>query len=102
MKDRSYTVREEYLESVKNKLQDVLLLCQIHRIPFFATIATEDDGTHTTYQNYVHSAAANHIPITDDEIRKHILVAKGFTPVPKREAQTFAPFEHSLYGEREE
>ena len=101
MKDKLYTVKQEYLEAVENKLQDVLLLCQIYRIPFFATVATEDDGVHTTYQNYVHSVGANNISVSDDEIRKHILVANGFTPVPRREPQVFSPFERKLYGDKE-
>lgn len=89
-----YNPDPEKIEIVEKKLQDVLSICQIYRIPFFATFAASD----SEWKNYAYSATANNIPLSDDQIRRHMLVANGFEVVPKREQKAFIPFSEDLYG----
>ncbi len=98
IKKNTYNPHQEDLKKIKAMLNEVLLSCQICNIPFYAAIAEADDGKSTSYARYVHSAGANHISLSDDQIRKHILIANGFEPVPMREKQSFEPFPKEVYG----
>ena len=77
IKKNTYNPHQEDLKKIKAMLNEVLLSCQICNIPFYAAIAEADDGKSTSYARYVHSAGANHISLSDDQIRKHILIAKS-------------------------
>ncbi len=98
-KEKNYIPKQENVQVVKEKLKDVLMCCQIYRIPFFAAIAESDNGEKTEYANFIHSAGANNIPLTEDHIRKHMLIANGFEPVPIREKNSLCPFQSNLYGD---
>jgi len=66
----------------------VMELAQIHNIPLFFVAAIDDNGKETEYMQYLHTAQSIHVKLTDDRIRKHVLVEAGFEPVPPRENVT--------------
>lgn len=92
-KETYYHLSEEDKKELDQKLKAVLEFCQIHHIPFFAGCAVENDADKTEYLNIVYSAQSHAMELTDDQIRKHMLIANGkFDVVPKREVVTFSPF----------
>lgn len=76
----------ENVNAVKEKIDEVLELCQLYRIPMFVTIAEEDNADGTKYYNRMYSAKAHGIQLADDKIEKHVLIASGFSAVPPRDA----------------
>lgn len=84
---REYKIPDNALSSIEAKMAELLKLCQINRVPMFASIAVEnkEDGLETEYERWVYSAKAYHIELNDDQIERHVLVANGFIPSPPRE-----------------
>lgn len=75
------TVREEIDECLK----DIMEIAQIHKLPFFFTMAVGDTGDKTEYRKELYSPQILGVDLTDDTIRKHELIEAGFDPVPPRE-----------------
>ena len=73
-------------QELEEKLKDLLEFAQIHHLPCFFTIVTGNTDKGTTYRNLVYSAQTSRIHLTDDRIRKHLLIASGFEAVPPRES----------------
>lgn len=73
-------------EAAKEKIEELLDICQLNGIPMFVCIVTDNSKEGTKYYNQLYSAKAHAIDLTDDQIAKHILIANGFKAVPKREA----------------
>lgn len=95
-----FTVSEEIVEQLKDKMKDILIICQIYRIPCYMSFVTNDNKNGTDYTNVVYGTKCNNIHLTDDQIEKHILIANGFAAVPKREVleldmEKIAPIEAS-------
>lgn len=84
--DRSFTISKEVKEAIESKINELLELCQMHQIPMFTSVCTGNDATGSHYMNKVYSGKANNIPLTDDKIERHILIANGFAAVPMRES----------------
>ena len=92
-KETYYELPEEQISELDKKMRELLELCQINHVPFFATCAIANSGEETKYLNIVYSAQAHSMKLTDDRIRKHMLVANGeFDVVPKREVSDFTPY----------
>ena len=82
-----YHLTNEQKESINDLMRELLHLCQIYQVPMFATAAVTNDENGTESLNCVYGAGANNIVLTDDHIRKHILVESGFEVAPKREVR---------------
>ena len=88
-----YRISDDQKKEIDKKLKELLGLCQIARIPMFASCAIASDHESTEYLNIVYSAQSHAMRLHDDRIRKHMLIASGsFDAVPKRETVTFDPF----------
>lgn len=72
-------------EAAKEKIEELLDICQLYGIPMFVCIVTGDEDGKTEYYNNMYSAKAHAIDLTDDQIARHMLIAAGFKAVPKRE-----------------
>lgn len=83
-----YNPENEGVKKAKDKIIELLEICQQYQIPMFVSIAADDDGNETTFFNQMYSARAHNILLSDDKIEKHVLVAGGFSAVPPREALT--------------
>ena len=80
-----YKLSQEQKDSINDSIRNLLHLCQIYNVPMFTTVAVSNDVNNTEYINCVYGAGANGILLTNDRIRKHILVESGFEVTPKRE-----------------
>lgn len=73
---------EAEIESVMLQL---MRICQLHKLPFYVSVAVENNDQETKYKNMVYSSTANYINLKDDKIKKYMLVANNYEPVPPRE-----------------
>ncbi len=93
MKEANFNLSEQQRKDLDKKLNEVLELCQIYHIPFFASVAVKNSDQETEYNNIVYSAQSHAIRLHDDRIRKYMLIANGnFEVVPGREVVPFDPF----------
>lgn len=81
----SFVVSEDAKKAAKQKVEELLDVCQLNGIPMFVCVVTDDNGEKTEYYNQVYSAKAHAINLADDQIARHILIADGFRAVAKRE-----------------
>lgn len=80
-----FNLTDEQRATIDNVMRELLSLCQIYQVPMFATVAVANSKEGTEYCNNVYGAGANEITLKEDRIREHILIASGFSAVPKRE-----------------
>lgn len=96
MKNNDYEMNNEQKVALEKKFRELLEICQINHTPFFATCAFANDDQQTKYMSVVYSAQSHLIQLTDDRIRKHMLIANGgFDVVPKREVIDLSPLTFS-------
>lgn len=94
MEDRSnFTLSQDVQEEIDIRLRGLLEVCQIHKIPMFASVVIANSSTgsnrKTKYNNIVYNAPSHGLELADDQISKHVLIANGFDAVPKRESVSF-------------
>lgn len=75
-------------DEAEKVLKGILEVCQIYHTPMFASIITENTDKGIVYDNIVYSAQSHQIRLTDDKIRRHMLVANGFETMPKINKET--------------
>lgn len=80
-------------KEIDDKLEELLELCRIHRVPMFASIVIGNSEKGTKYNNVTYNAPSHGITLTDDQIRRHILVSNKFDVVPPRETLVIDPSE---------
>lgn len=76
---------DEQKHEVDMALRRVLEICQIHKLPMFASVAIENNENDTKYDNIIYTGQAHNFLLKDDKIRKYMLIANGFDAVPPRE-----------------
>jgi hypothetical protein len=84
-----YSVSEKGYEEVDDAMKKLLEICQIYRLPMFASVAVANSESKTEYDRIIYTAQSHQMRLTNDEIRKHMLIAAGFAAVPPREAHVF-------------
>lgn len=84
-----YKTEGYVIEKLDEAVKNVLYICQMYKIPLYISAAVENNDEGTVYRNTVHSATANYINLKDDKIRKYMLIANGYEPVPPREVVDF-------------
>lgn len=89
--------KEEFEKYCRKHLDELMLQCSLRKIPCFFTacvgneadksvyIHTEDEGN-ARYINDAVCAGSRNIHLTDDQIKKHLCVVRGFDVVPSRTA----------------
>ena len=80
-----YKSSKEVQNIITKKMDELLELCQIYKLPMFASVAVENDNEHTIYKNCMFGGRVHDVILTEDQIQNHILVANGFKAVPPRE-----------------
>ena len=83
-----FKVDDDVIEMIDSKFREALELCQIYKVPMFATFVTENDELGTKYKNIVYNGASHLVNLQDDNIRKHMLVSNGFEVVPARDCMS--------------
>lgn len=74
---------EIFKNEIQSMLDEIVLRCSIHRIPFFWTAAIKNDNETTEYTNEAVAPGSREMLLKDNKINKHMLVAAGFDVVPK-------------------
>lgn len=92
-----YKMEERDVEELDKILKNILLYCQIHKIPMFLSIATENNEKTTEYKNIVYTASAHNITLKNDKIAQHALIANGFVPTPPRNILEIGEEEGDLF-----
>lgn len=62
-------------------LKGLLESCQIYHAPMFASVIITGIHNGTEYDNIVYSAQSHMVKLTEDKIRKHMLIANGFEAI---------------------
>ena len=62
----------------RDLLNELVLRCSIHRIPFFWTAAVANNPEGTEYIRDAVGIASKKITLVDDQISKHLAVSAGF------------------------
>lgn len=89
----TYKLPDQQRNELDKKMRELLEICQIYHVPFFASCVIENNDSGTEYSNMIYSAQSHNIKLKDDRIRKYMLIANGeFDVVPKREIVSFDPF----------
>lgn len=84
---KGYNLTEKERDALDKKMRELLELCQIYHTPMFFSVAVKNTLTETEYMNITFDGTPNKIPLTDDQIRHHILIASnGFVAIPKRDS----------------
>ena len=91
MKSSNLELTKDAKKDIDKKLEELLELCRIHRVPMFSCVVIGNTPEKTEYNNITYNSASHNIELTDDQIRKHILVADGFDVIPPRETLTIDP-----------
>lgn len=81
----NYKLNKEQKEAVEARLKSLLEVCQIYHLPMFAAVAIKNTDNETEYSNIIYNGGSHNVSLKDDKIKKHMLVANGFEPVPPRE-----------------
>ena len=85
--EKKYTeikLERETIAESDQKMRELLELAQTHELPMFTSVVIQNNASSTQYDSIVFSAQAHNIELKDDKIRKYMLVANGFEPVPPR------------------
>ena len=80
-----YKSSKEVQNVITKKMNELLELCQIYKLPMFVSVAIENNSENTVYKNCMFGGRVHEIILSDDQIQNHILVANGFKAVPPRE-----------------
>lgn len=83
--DADFTIPKKAVTELKDRMKEILSICQIYRVPCYMTFVTEDNGSGTKYVNVLYGTKSNGIHLRDDQIERHVLIANGFSAVPGRE-----------------
>lgn len=94
----SITLKSEVKEKIHEHILALQELAQIHHIPLFFTIAVENNEEETVYDKGVLTSQSLGVRLTNDTIRKHLLVEAGYELIPPRENITVS-MEDLLNGE---
>ena len=81
----AYDKTDFFERDCRKLLDELVLMCSIHRIPFFWTAAVVNSVDGTEYISDAAAPASRQIVLADDKISKHLGVATGFDIVPSRE-----------------
>ena len=76
--------REIFNEKCAPALLEIKRTCELYQIPFYFTACVEDNGEESVYITDAAFQEQTGVKLTDDRLKKHLLVGCGFDVVPKR------------------
>ena len=80
-----YKTTKQAEDAIVKKMNELLELCQIYKVPMFTSVALQNNEEETVYKNIMFGGKIHDIILKEDQIQNHILVANGFKAVPRRE-----------------
>lgn len=72
-----------YQAELKSKIEDIKLICAMHKLPMFITVCTKNNEEESIYMTEVVGSFSNGVQLKDDRIPKHINVMNGFDTILK-------------------
>lgn len=81
----SFNTDEIGRERLDSAMSRLLQVCQEYRLPMFVSVAVANTPKKTEYVRQVYTAQSHDLKLTDDEIRRHVLISRGFDVIPPRE-----------------
>lgn len=78
MERLNFELSNNDLKKVEAALLKLKETCQMLNVPMFATVAVENNDEKTIYNSIVNGAGSHDMKLTNDQIRKHILIANQF------------------------
>jgi hypothetical protein len=108
-----YDESEFWKENCLPLVNKLMMHCQCQEIPFFLCAGVKESGTATTYETvcsgsrdstYVQKAV---MPIevgrilSQDRIARHLLVERGYVPVPPAASVDYEDFDDEIFGDLE-
>lgn len=72
-----YKLDSETMKTAEQLMKDFDTFCKTNRIPYFACMAVEENGSETKYLRTGHSSYQLGVALSDEEIIKHIQIAQG-------------------------
>lgn len=85
----------------RDLLNELVLRCSIHRIPFFWTAAVANDSENTEYIRDAVGIASRKITLADDQISKHLAISAGFD-VTNREEMVEVLMESGAFNDEDD
>lgn len=81
MKITEFDKTKEFENKIEPMIRELIKTCKFYEVPLFVTACTKSEKEKTSYRNFHVSTAINNQNLTDDQIRKHILIANGFDAI---------------------
>ena len=78
MKITEFDKTKEFESKIEPIIRELIKMCKFYEVPLFVTACTKSKKEKTSYRNFHVSTAINNQNLTDDQIRKHVLIANGF------------------------
>lgn len=79
-----FNKKKYYSETIAEKLNELKILCNNEKLPFFFACAVENTDRKTTYEYDFIGTNPNEIYLKDDKIVDFINVVNGFDVIPPR------------------
>ena len=78
----NYDKKEEFETQLREKVQEILKICNKEQIPVFISFAVKNDEKKTEYINEMFPSATNDIFLKNDYFPNFVNVINGFRTVP--------------------
>ncbi len=76
-------------DEIAPHLNEIKKICSINKIPFFFSVAAQDDGVQTTYLSEIISPKTSGTQLSNDKITPMLNIVNGFKAVDPRYDMTF-------------
>jgi hypothetical protein len=80
----TFDKRAEFEDKCREHLEELKGLCTMYGIPFYFTACLKNDEEKSTYITDAVLTSTTGVQLTDDQLKKHLLVGLGFDVIPHR------------------
>ncbi|MBQ2184987.1 MAG: hypothetical protein II399_10160 [Lachnospiraceae bacterium] len=80
-KPTPFDFTEIYKSKIEPKIDEIIKLCTVFKIPIFVTVCTKNTPTKSHYENYSVSPDTREVVLADDNIQKHLCITLGFDTI---------------------
>lgn len=78
----NYDKTEAFELEIAPVMEELVQICNKHRVPFFATTCVKNDENGSEYRTEMYASASNEIRLKNDLFPKFVNVLNGFATVP--------------------
>lgn len=80
-----YNKENIYNKEILEKVYELKLLCNKHRLPMFVSVCVKNDNNESKYVSEMVGSQSNNVILKNDLIPKFVNVLNGFDTIPKQE-----------------